>query len=272
MAESAVPFLHRPHARARTNKHARAHTHTSTHTNDPHRPPDYYALLRFLRARNYEHDRAFKMWSDSMAWRREFDVDAILDNFSFHEREQFLMAYPQGYHKTDKMGRPIYIQLLGKIDIGTLKKITTEERMVKFHIQEYERCGRFIFPVCSRIAGRQIDQTFGIMDVKGVGVSHLTGEVKRLVSMLTKYDQDNYPEMLGRICIINAPMLFKAVWALIKPMLNPRTLNKIQICQTNYAADLLEWVDADNLPVWLGGRSKGTLLDDVGPWSDPTML
>ena len=34
-----------------------------------------------------------------------------------------------------RQGRPIYIQLLGKIDISTLKKITTEERMVKFHIQ-----------------------------------------------------------------------------------------------------------------------------------------
>jgi hypothetical protein len=31
-------------------------------------------------------------------------------------------------------------------------------------------------------------------------------------------------------------------------------------------------VDPDNLPEWLGGRSKGTLLDDVGPWSDPDTL
>jgi hypothetical protein len=54
---------------------------------------DYYTLLRFVRARNYELDKAFKMWSDSLAWRKEFDVDAILDNFVFHEREQFLMAY-----------------------------------------------------------------------------------------------------------------------------------------------------------------------------------
>lgn len=64
-------------------------------------------------------------------------------------------------------GRPVYIQLLGKIDISTLKQITTEERMIKFHIQEYERCGKVIMPICSRLAGRQIDQTFGIMDVKG---------------------------------------------------------------------------------------------------------
>lgn len=49
------------------------------------------------------------------------------------------------------------------------------------------------------------------------------------MSTLTKYDQDNYPEMLGRICIINAPMVFKAIWALVKPLLNPRTLSKIQV-------------------------------------------
>lgn len=46
----------------------------------------------------------------------------------------------------------------------------------------------------------------------------------------------------------------------------------LQICQSDYKKDLLEWIDADNLPDWLGGRSKGTLLDDVGPWSDPDVL
>jgi hypothetical protein len=33
------------------------------------------------------------MWSDTIAWRREFDVDTILEDFVFREREQFLMAY-----------------------------------------------------------------------------------------------------------------------------------------------------------------------------------
>jgi hypothetical protein len=68
-----------------------------------------------------------------------------------------------------------------------------------------------------------------VLPLPGVGMSHLSGEVKRLMSTLTKFDQDNYPEMLGRICIINAPMVFKAIWALIKPLLNPRTLSKIQV-------------------------------------------
>jgi hypothetical protein len=74
---------------------------------------------------------------------------------------------PQGYHKTDKMGRPVYIQHLGKIDIVTIKQITTEDRMIKYHIQEWERCIKQILPVCSKLQARSIDQTFGIMDVKG---------------------------------------------------------------------------------------------------------
>lgn len=32
-------------------------------------------------------------------------------------------------------GRPVYIQLLGQIDIAEMKRVTTEERMIKFHIQ-----------------------------------------------------------------------------------------------------------------------------------------
>jgi len=79
--------------------------------------------------------------------------------------------------------------LCSRTPLPSLPHIHLQHNNTKQPIQEYERCGKFIFPVCSRIAGRQIDQTFGIMDVKGVGMSHLTGEVKRLVSMLTKYDQ-----------------------------------------------------------------------------------
>ena len=64
-------------------------------------------------------------------------------------------------------GRPIYIQHLGAIHYKKLEAVTTEERMIKFHVQEYERCARIIMPACSIVAGRHIDQTFAIIDVKG---------------------------------------------------------------------------------------------------------
>ena len=64
-------------------------------------------------------------------------------------------------------GRPIYVQHLGAINYKKMLDVTTEERMIRFHVQEYERCARIIMPACSVVAGRHIDQTFAIIDVKG---------------------------------------------------------------------------------------------------------
>lgn len=68
-------------------------------------------------------------------------------------------------------GRPIYIQHLGQVNIKKIYDITTEERMLKFHVQEYERCIQYIMPACSKVAGRHIEQTFAILDVKGMVVA-----------------------------------------------------------------------------------------------------
>ncbi len=35
---------------------------------------------------------------------------------------------------------------------------------------------------------------------------------------------------------------------------------------------LSKWVEVESIPEFLGGRSHGTLIDDVGPWSDPEVL
>ena len=72
-----------------------------------------------------------------------------------------------------QQGRPIYIQHLGQINMKKMYEVTTEERMLKFHVQEYERCARYIMPACSIVAGRHIDQTFAIIDLKGARRLHV---------------------------------------------------------------------------------------------------
>lgn len=54
-----------------------------------------------------------------------------------------------------------------------IRQVSTDERMVKYHIQEYERCLKTIFPICSSLAGRQVDKSFAIMDVKGAAIEVL---------------------------------------------------------------------------------------------------
>ncbi|KAK9838539.1 hypothetical protein WJX81_006074 [Elliptochloris bilobata] len=233
---------------------------------------DMYFLRRFLRARQHDLKKTKDMYAASMKWRREFGVEDVTNNFHFTERDAFIALYPQGYHKTDKLGRPIYIQHLGQINMKKMYEVTTEERMLKFHVQEYERCARYIMPACSIVAGRHIDQTFAIIDLKGVGLKHLTGEVKKMLGKITSIDQNNYPEMMGHTCIINAPGVFKVIWTIIKPMLDPRTQAKIEVLSKDYQKGLLEWIEPANLPDYLGGTSRATLLDDAGPWQDPGIV
>lgn len=66
-------------------------------------PVDYFTLRRFLRARTYDLEKATTMWMNHLAWKSEFKVDTILQDFYFDERDQFLVCYPQGYHKIDKV-------------------------------------------------------------------------------------------------------------------------------------------------------------------------
>lgn len=52
----------------------------------------------------------------------------------------------------------------------------------------------------------------------------------------------------------------------------PDGIRMLQLVGTNYQATLLKYVDRENLPEYLGGTSKATLLDDVGPWQDQAIV
>ena len=76
---------------------------------------------------------------------------------------------------------------------------------------------------------------------------------------------------MGQMFIVNAPMLFTGVWAMVKSFLDEKTRNKIKIFGGSYKKELLELVDSENLPEFLGGICKceglgGCNNSDCGPW------
>ena len=62
--------------------------------------------------------------------------------------------------------------------------------------------------------------------------------VKQMLGKLTSLDSNNYPEMLGRTCIINAPSGFNMMFGMIKPFLDARTRAKVEVSQLSMLTHL----------------------------------
>ncbi|KAJ4348521.1 cytosolic factor, phosphatidylinositol/phosphatidylcholine transfer protein [Didymosphaeria variabile] len=234
---------------------------------------DTLTLLRFLRARKFNVELSKQMFIDSEKWRASYagvGVEELVRTFDYPERPQIFKYYPQYYHKTDKDGRPVYIEQLGNVDLTAMAKITSQERMIQNLVCEYEKMADPRLPACSRRSGYLLETSCSIMDLKGVGIAKATS-VYGYLQAVSAISQNYYPERLGKMYVINAPWGFSGVWGVVKRFLDPVTVNKIHILGSGYQKELIAQVPAENLPKQFGGSCEcpgGCALSDAGPWQD----
>jgi hypothetical protein len=118
-----------------------------------------------------------------------------------------------------------------------------------------------------------------IVDLKGVGLGHFTAKAREFLAVTSKISSNNYPEILGSMYVVNTPGIFPMIWNQVKSILDPGTRAKIHLINSKQTREkLLEVIDADQLPCFLGGDCKcdanaggddtdyGCLSSDRGPW------
>lgn len=221
---------------------------------------DHY-LLRWLRAREFDEVKAEHMLRQSLIWRKKMGADNILSDYQPSEVLQ--KHFPGGYLDCSPEGPGCYLLPIGSVDIkGFLEVVTVDE--VKKHLT-------FTFEAVvdrnRRISLQKrkvIETVFFIVDFEHFSLRQLySWQVINLLTDLIKIYEDNYPEILEKAYVINAPRFFPVLWKLLSPFLSQRTVDKIAIYGTEqWRKNIFERLDPEGIPQHWGGML-------VGPDGDP---
>ena len=99
---------------------------------------DGHDLLRFCRARKFVLADIQFMIKNWAKWRRDEDIDNIVVNPDFPFKDALLKAHPHGNHGVDKLGRPVWIDRVGVMDVDEMLAACSLDDSFRYEYWDYE--------------------------------------------------------------------------------------------------------------------------------------
>ncbi|XP_028768077.1 patellin-3-like [Neltuma alba] len=207
-------------------------------------------LLKFLRARDFKVKDAFVMIKNTISWRKEFNIDALVDEDLGDDLEK--VVFMHGY---DREGHPVCYNVYGEFQNKELyqKTFSDEEKRAKFlrwRIQFLERSIRKL-----DFTPGGVNTIFQVNDLKnspGPGKRELRIATKQALQLL----QDNYPEFVAKQVFINVPWWYLAFYTMISPFMTQRTKSKFVFAGPSKSAEtLFKYSSPEQVPIQYGGLS-----------------
>uniref|UniRef100_A0A8C9R4W3 SEC14 like lipid binding 1 n=1 Tax=Scleropages formosus TaxID=113540 RepID=A0A8C9R4W3_SCLFO len=211
-------------------------------------------ILRFLRARDFNMDKAREILCQSLTWRKQHQVDYLLETWNSPQVLQDY--YTGGWHHHDKDGRPLYILRLGQMDTKGLVRALGEESLLR-HVLSINEEGLRRCEENTKVFGRPISCWTCLVDLEGLNMRHLWRPGVKALLRIIEVVEANYPETLGRLLILRAPRVFPVLWTLVSPFIDENTRKKFLIYAGNDyqgPGGLVDYIDKEIIPDFLGGE------------------
>jgi len=191
---------------------------------------DFY-LARWLVAREWDFPKAKEMFINAMKWRKENNVDNVIDEFEKNEYFDILIHYWPGSY-----GREwdfwsydnsfVTYQSLGSVDTSLIKYIPSEV-LIKFHIY----CAEILEAKYNKIVKLKgyFPGCIIVEDLSGLSISFMDNKVLSLLKEAIRIDSDYYPAVLRKFYLTNTPKVFTMIWSIVKNFFDKGTLDKFEI-------------------------------------------
>ncbi|KAG8183830.1 hypothetical protein JTE90_025713 [Oedothorax gibbosus] len=214
---------------------------------------DTHMFHRFLKARDYNLNNAEYMLRNHLTWRKEFKVDTVKDYIS---REALVKFFPGSYIGLDIEGCPVEFFATGNIDPKGIRRAAKFIPDIVMHvIKIVERDAEILKNQAIKV-GKPLSGGFYIADLKKFPLSVATDKKSLEHAIyIAKLYQDNYPESLKGVFVINVSPYFTLFYNMLKHFLAPSFVKKVKFYRTDdYKEDLRKIIDPDVLPAFLGGN------------------
>ncbi|TLS24583.1 hypothetical protein PpBr36_08271 [Pyricularia pennisetigena] len=217
-------------------------------------------VLRFLRARKWDVEKALIMLVSSMYWRcKEVKVDDNIMSRGEGGMAQDEKEAPEGSDE-QKMGKGFMAQLrMGKSIAHGEDKLGRPVVYVKVRLhraadqtpESIERYTIFLIETARALIKPPIDTATLIFDMTDFSMANMDYSP---VKFMIKCFEANYPESLGAVLVHKAPWVFQGIWRIIRGWLDPVVAAKVTF--TNDINALQEYVSLDKVPVEMEGKEQ----------------
>lgn len=224
-----------------------------------------WTLLRFLRSKEMNIQNAFNALVMTQHFRYRHGLFENSRQHRVEKFENFRKFYSHSVYNTDKEGRPLCIEMISRSDIFQACESLPSDEIESYFVQFLERLVNIVFPVLSENYNRRIDKIVAILDLRGAPLMKIfSGRPMSILKVMVSTFQNHYPEILHKLVIINAPMVFSALLGVIKMYLGASTVSKLEILSGPGTTRLLELIDEEKLPGELGGTCEAPLARGSG--------